>query len=379
MPTILVIEDESLLREEVAEWLKFEGYTAITAEDGVDGIEKALQYLPDLIVCDIMMPRLDGYDVLLEIRSNIKTADIPFVFMTARAAHEDIRAGMNLGADDYLTKPFTRVDLLQAIKSRLEMTAARRLKIKEEIEALRTELAKEHEQRLIKGKLVGMFSHDFRNPLATILSSISLLRDYADRMDEKRRLTHMNRVDASVRQLLHMLDDMLIITQMESGRLEFKPELLNVEQFLQHIIAEFQIIHAETHTFRVESRFGDPMMADPRLLRQIAANLISNAVKYSPAGSEISITLEFRQGQFVFCVADRGIGILEKDQAELFGVFHRGSNVGDISGTGLGLAIVRQAVELHNGTLHVESEVGRGTKITVLIPIFVYYGSRAID
>jgi signal transduction histidine kinase len=198
-------------------------------------------------------------------------------------------------------------------------------------------------------------------------------------MDEKRRLTHMNRVDASVRQLLHMLDDMLIITQMESGRLEFKPELLNVEQFLQHIIAEFQIIHAETHTFRVESRFGDPMMADPRLLRQIAANLISNAVKYSPAGSEISITLEFRQGQFVFCVADRGIGILEKDQAELFGVFHRGSNVGDISGTGLGLAIVRQAVELHNGTLHVESEVGRGTKITVLIPIFVYYGSRAID
>jgi two-component system, sensor histidine kinase and response regulator len=379
MPTILVIEDESLLRAEVAEWLKFEGYTAITAEDGAAGVEKALQYLPDLIVCDIKMPRLDGYDVLLEIRSNIKTADIPFIFLTARAAHEDMRAGMNLGADDYLTKPFTRVDLLQAIKSRLETTAARRLKIREEIEALRTELAREHEQRLIKGKLVGMFSHDFRNPLATILSSISLLRDYADRMDEKRRLAHMNRVDASVRQLLHMLDDMLIITQMESGRLEFKPELLGVEQFFQHIIEEFQIIHAETHTFRIESRFADPMMADPRLLRQIAANLISNAVKYSPAGSEVSITLGFHQGQFAFSVEDRGIGIPEKDQAELFGVFHRGSNVGDVSGTGLGLAIVKQAVELHNGTLHIESEVGRGTKVTVLIPIFVYNGSRPID
>lgn len=379
MPTILVIEDESLLRAEVAEWLKFEGYTAITAEDGAAGVEKALQYLPDLIVCDIKMPRLDGYDVLLEIRSNIKTADVPFIFLTARAAHEDIRAGMNLGADDYLTKPFTRVDMLQAIKSRLETTAARRLKIKEEIEALRIELAREHEQRLIKGKLVGMFSHDFRNPLATILSSISLLRDYADRMDEKRRLAHMNRVDASVRQLLHMLDDMLIITQMESGRLEFKPELLGVEQFFQHIIEEFQIIHAETHKFRIESRFADPMMADPRLLRQIAANLISNAVKYSPVGSEVSITLGFRQGQFAFSVEDRGIGIPEKDQAELFGVFHRGSNVGDVSGTGLGLAIVKQAVELHNGTLHIESEVGRGTKVTVLIPIFVYNGSRPID
>ncbi len=132
MPTILVIEDESLLRVEVAEWLMFEGYTAITAEDGVVGVEKALQHGPDLIVCDIMMPRLDGYGVLLEIRSNSVTADIPLIFLTARAAHEDIRAGMNLGADDYLTKPFTRVELLQAIKSRLETTTARRLKAKEE-------------------------------------------------------------------------------------------------------------------------------------------------------------------------------------------------------------------------------------------------------
>jgi signal transduction histidine kinase len=278
---------------------------------------------------------------------------------------------MNLGADDYLTKPFTRIELLQAIKSRLETTAARRLKATEEIELLRTELAREHEQRLIKGKLVGMFSHDFRNPLATILSSISLLRDYADRMDEKRRLAHMNRVDASVRQLLHMLDDMLIITQMESGKLEYKPELLGVEQFLQNIIEEFQIIHAETHTFRIESRFSDPMMADPRLLRQIAANLISNAVKYSPSGSEVNISLGYRQGQFVLSVEDRGIGIPETDQAELFSVFHRGSNVGEVSGTGLGLAIVKQAVELHNGMLSVESQVGVGTKVSVFIPISV--------
>lgn len=371
MPTILIIEDESLLRAEVAEWLTFEGYTALTAEDGITGVEMVLQHLPDLIVCDIMMPGLDGYGVLLEIRSNKLTADIPLIFLTARAAHEDIRAGMNLGADDYLTKPFTRIELLQAIKSRLETTAARRLKATEEIELLRTELAREHEQRLIKGKLVGMFSHDFRNPLATILSSISLLRDYADRMDEKRRLAHMNRVDASVRQLLHMLDDMLIITQMESGKLEYKPELLGVEQFLQNIIEEFQIIHAETHTFRIESRFSDPMMADPRLLRQIAANLISNAVKYSPSGSEVNISLGYRQGQFVLSVEDRGIGIPETDQAELFSVFHRGSNVGEVSGTGLGLAIVKQAVELHNGMLSVESQVGVGTKVSVFIPISV--------
>lgn len=379
MPTILVIEDESLLRAEVAEWLMFEGYAAITAEDGVDGVEKALQHQPDLIVCDIMMPRLDGYGVLLEIRSNRLTVDIPFVFLTARAAHDDIRAGMNQGADDYLTKPFTRVELLQAIQSRLETTATRRLKAKDEIESLRAELEKEHEQRLIKGKLVGMFSHDFRNPLATILSSINLLRDYADRMDEKRRLAHMNRVDASVRQLLHMLDDMLIITQMEAGKLEYKPELLGVEQFFQHIVEEFQIIHAETHTFRMESRFSDPMMADPRLLRQIAANLISNAVKYSPQGSEVGISLGYLRGQFIFSVQDQGIGVPEEDQSELFSVFHRGSNVGNITGTGLGLTIVKQAVDLHNGTIQFESTIGQGTKVTVLIPFTTHNGLSRID
>jgi two-component system, sensor histidine kinase and response regulator len=368
MPTILLIEDEARLRTEVAEWLTFEGYAVSTAEDGVDGVEACMRHPPDLIVCDISMPRLDGYGVLLEVRSNPTTTNIPLIFLTARAAHDDIRAGMNLGADDYLTKPFTRLELLKAIQSRLETAAARRRKFEQEIEELRTALAQEHEQRLLKGKLVAMFSHDFRNPLATILSSISLLRDYADRMDEKRRLAHMNRVDASVRQLLHMLDDMLVVAQMESGNLDFKPEPLHIEQFFERIVEEFQVIHAETHLISFESRYSDSTLADPRLLRQIAANLISNAVKYSPQGSEIRVSLNRHNGGFAFSVEDEGIGISETDQADLFNVFRRGSNVGNISGTGLGLAIVRQAVDLHKGSIRVESQLGSGTRITMTIP-----------
>ena len=120
-------------------------------------------------------------------------------------------------------------------------------------------------------------------------------------------------------------------------------------------------------------------MADPRLLRQIAANLISNAAKYSPQGSEVGISLGYSQGQFLFSVQDYGIGIPEKDQDELFSVFHRGSNVGTVSGTGLGLTIVKQAVELHNGTLQFESEVGQGTKVTVLIPFSGHNGHSRID
>lgn len=124
MTKILVIEDESLLRTEVLDWLTFEGYTSIGAEDGIAGVEAAFRTMPDLIISDITMPKLDGYGVLLELHSNPVTSRIPFIFVTARAAHEDVRKGMSAGADDYITKPFTRRELLEAVESRLQKKIA---------------------------------------------------------------------------------------------------------------------------------------------------------------------------------------------------------------------------------------------------------------
>jgi two-component system, sensor histidine kinase and response regulator len=214
-----------------------------------------------------------------------------------------------------------------------------------------------------------MFSHDFRNPLASIMSSNTLLRDYADRMDEERRLTHFNRVEASVHQLLQMLDDMLIVAQMETGNLDFNPESLNIETFLQHIVEEFQTIYGETHSLVYESQLNDMVMADPRLLRQVATNLLTNAIKYSPFGSEVEILLERQNGNIMLTVSDHGIGIPETDQPHMFMAFQRASNVGEVRGTGLGLAIVKQAVDLHGGSIHVESEVGGGTTVKVGFPV----------
>lgn len=115
MTKILLIEDEAPLRTEVAEWLVFEDYDVMQAGDGVAGVEAAFAHAPDLILCDIMMPRLDGYGVLLEVNSNPSTAATPFIFLTAKASHDDFRGGMSSGADDYITKPFTREELLSAI------------------------------------------------------------------------------------------------------------------------------------------------------------------------------------------------------------------------------------------------------------------------
>jgi two-component system, sensor histidine kinase and response regulator len=307
--------------------------------------------------------------VLLELRANPATAYIPFIFVTARASYEDVRQGMDLGADDYITKPFTRLELLQAIQTRLAKKTIQQNLYQQQVEEWRQAFEEEREQRQLKSKLVAMFSHDFRNPLASIMSSNSLLRDYADRMDDERRLIHFDRIETSVRQLLQMLDDMLIVAQMETGNLRFTPEALNIDHFLQKIVEEFQTIYGETHPIIYESQVNETIMADTRLLRQVTSNLLANAIKYSPHGSEILVKLERQKHQIMLTVCDHGIGIPEADQANLFTAFHRASNVGEVHGTGLGLAIVKQAIDLHKGSIDVVSEVGSGTSVTVGIPV----------
>jgi len=368
MAKILVIEDEASLREEIVKWLTQEGHEVITAEDGMAGFLHACQNLVDLILCDIKAPRLDGYGVLLEIRANPPTVDIPFVFLTFNGAHEDVRKGVTTEAADYITKPFTRMELLQALQNRLDKQDQLEQDRVREVEQLRKTLEQEHAQRLLSAKMVAMFSHDFRNPLASILSASSLLHKYADRLDEHHREVNFSRIEASVRQLLEMLDDLTIVSQIESGNLNLEPQVLNVAEFLQGIVEDFRAIHGETRQVLFECDLTVAFMIDPRLLRQIATNLISNAIKFSPPASEVHVQLDQRDGQLALTVQDKGIGILEEDLGNLFSAFQRGSNVGKIVGTGLGLAIVKNAVDLCGGSIEIKSQVNVGTTITVSLP-----------
>ena len=370
MTKILVIEDEYPLRREVLSWLQLEGFEAIGAEHGRVGVDLATEYIPDLIVSDVMMPHLDGYGVLLEIRANPATADIPFIFLTALADRDDLRKGMDLGADDYLTKPFKRAELLTAIRVRLEKKEMQLREQRQQVTDLNLVLTEERELRLMKSRLSAMVAHDFGNHLAAILASNSLLRNYGDRMPAERRLLQMNRIDSSVRQLLQMVDEMLFAVQLESGRLESKPKLIDLNRLLQEIVDEFQQIHAETHTLNLRSWLDNSTLVrlDKKLMRQIVTNLLSNAIKYSASGSEIRIEVEDEDGSLQLRVADQGIGIPKENQQDLFEAFHRASNVGSIKGTGLGLAIVKQAVDLQHGVITFESEENVGTLFTISIP-----------
>ena len=369
MVTILLIDDEQPLLNEVSDWLSFEGYQVLTAANGREGLGHAVQHTPDLIICDVAMPQMNGHNVLLEVRSNPALNSTPFIFLTASADYDSMRAGMNLGADDYLTKPFRRTDLLDAIETRLQKHNTQQVTLNRQMTAIQDALQMEQEKRLLTTRLVAMFSHDFRNPLAGILSSAQLLENYQHRMTPQKQTKHLQRIGGSVQLLLQMLDEMLLLAEMEHSHLTYQPEDVNLSELVRTILDEFHIIYQDTHHFALPICDRVTISSDARLLRHILVNLLSNAVKYSPSDSEVVVSLQSTRHCIALSVSDDGIGISETDQARIFDPFYRAKNGESQKGTGLGLTIVQEAVDLCGGELTIDSQVGHGTTFTVSFPV----------
>jgi signal transduction histidine kinase len=204
--------------------------------------------------------------------------------------------------------------------------------------------------------------------LATILSSTELIEHYSHKWSEEKKLTHLQRIQASVKQMTGLLNDVLLIGKAEAGKLEFNPTSLDVTKFCQELVEEMELTVSNRISFCSQAQCLTACM-DEKLLRHILSNLLSNAIKYSPQGGTVHFELICEQDKAVFQIRDEGIGIPVADQEQLFISFHRASNVGTISGTGLGLAIVKKSVDLHGGKIAVMSEVNAGTTFTVTIPL----------
>lgn len=230
-------------------------------------------------------------------------------------------------------------------------------------------LAKEKELNDLKSRFVSMTSHEFRTPLSTILLSASLLERYGSQWNDERRLSHLQRIQISVKQMTQLLDDVLLIGKAEANKVSFNPTFLDLKQFCYELIEELRINDGHQHTITLAVHGSCHACVDAKLLRPILSNLLSNAIKYSPAGSNIQFGLICQDNEVVFRVQDEGIGIPLSDQLHLFESFHRAANVGVISGTGLGLAIAKKFVDLHRGEISVESEIGVGSIFTVKLPL----------
>jgi PAS domain S-box-containing protein len=233
-------------------------------------------------------------------------------------------------------------------------------------ETMQTALAHETELSELKSQFIATVSHEFRTPMAIILSSMQMLERYGDKLDKTRHAEHFRRIQTQIQHMTGLLDDAITINRIERGNAAFNPDVLDIVNLCQNVIDEVRLITETSITFGV---IGDcsETRGDRRLLHLIFTNLISNAAKYS-SGMPVKVELVCSKTQILFVVKDEGIGIPPDAQTRIFEPFYRANNVDAVNGIGLGLAIVKHSVELHGGTLLFESEVGKGTTFTVTFP-----------
>ncbi len=222
----------------------------------------------------------------------------------------------------------------------------------------------------LRSRFVAMTSHEFRTPLAAILSAEELLRHYGDRLPQPERIEVLDSIASGVQRMSRMMDRVLLLGKADAGMLDFKPQRIQVASLCRQFVDEARAQQPGDRSevaLEVAEDVGEGAY-DEKLLRHIFSNLLSNALKYSPGGGQVRFNVRREQSATVFEVADQGIGIPADEIAHLFESFHRASNVGAIQGTGLGLAIVKNAVEMHGGAIEVASALGQGTVFTVSLP-----------
>lgn len=229
-------------------------------------------------------------------------------------------------------------------------------------------LDKERELNELKSRFVSMASHEFRTPLTTMMSSLSLANKYSEQNDKEGQLKHMNKIKNSINALTDILNDFLSVSKLEEGKIEYAAEQLELKPFLSEIISEMQMLVTSNQQIKLDYKGNEIAFLDKKLLKNILFNLISNAIKFSPNTGLIEVSAQISDSLITLSVRDHGIGISEEDQKHVFERFFRANNATHIQGTGLGLNIVAKYVELMKGTIEFKSKENQGTTFTIYIP-----------
>lgn len=366
MQTILVIEDEQSVRETLVEILEIEGFKTISAANGSVGVKLAQQYNPNLILCDVMMPELDGYEVLTRLRQHPDTMATPFIFLTARGDKADLRQGMSLGADDYLVKPCTVDELRGAITSRLEKRAVLEQRSQKKLDELRS-------------SIVLSLPHEFCTPLNGILGFSEILIDEYEALQPQEVLEIAGDIRLSALRLHKLIQNFLLYAELEVVATD--PDQLKALRNCAFSYPKCVIAQAAVEVAQQENRHLD-LQLDLQLdqedasiciselkLKKIVEELVSNACKFSRAGQPIRVASFSHQQVYNLSVTDQGRG-MSSEQIENLGAYMQFERkIYEQQGSGLGLAIIQRLVELHAGELAIESLPGKRTTVRVTLPL----------
>ena len=362
--TILVVEDNLALLEGIRDLLEVSGYNALIAENAEEALKLLADNRPDLIVSDIMMPGMDGYQFYEEVRKRPELIEVPFIFLTARGEKRDIRKGKELGADDYITKPFEEEDLLVVVRAKL----ARRQAIERQMDARFSDL---------KRTILNTLSHEFRTPLTYVLNYSELLETEADEVSPEEFHTFMQGIRRGAERLNRLGMDFIALIELETGEAETvyqlrRRRLSDVGPWLRVVGRGFEdAARARNLALVLEVPDSLPdLMADEAFLADAIGRLLENAIKFSgPMSQWIRLAASVEAGQLRIAVSDQGVGIRREDLDSLFNLFHQIDRPKhEQQGAGSGLAICKGMVELHGGRVSADSQVGVGSTFIIELP-----------
>lgn len=364
MTTILVIEDETPLLEEIVTLLRFEGYEVYSASSGEVGVQLARQHIPDLIISDIMMPGLDGYGVLLQLQDDPMTSKLPFIFLTAKSDRAHMRYGMELGADDYVTKPFARDELLAAIRARLEKQKT---------------VAQEYERRMneLRESLVLALPHELRTPLTSLVGYAELLKMDSAILSPDQVVQMAESIRQSGQRLQRQIENFLLYAQLELQRQEASDNVVCGTQALTasgDVVADAAYCRAgvrgRAHDLNVRAE-NVPVLVTAQCLRKIVEEVVDNACKFSPVDTPIDVLSGPAEAgdAFIVQVTDRGRGMTAEQIRKVGAYVQFERRLYEQQGTGLGLTIAKQLAIMLGGSLSIESEPRQWTKVVVSLPV----------
>ena len=359
MAKILIVDDDTALREVIRLSLETVGHDVIEASDGAQGIERACSHLPDLILCDVRMEKMDGYKTLAALRQNSVTASLPFILMTGQADQEGMRQGMELGADDYLSKPFKMDQLLGAVDARLRKQQTIREQAQRQLTALRSNISL-------------ALPHELLTPLNGILGFADILSTDARSLKPDEIMSMAMAIRDSAERLHRLVQNFLLLAHLEMH--EKDQERLRREMPVQDLST--RVVEVVSGLAKRLGREADVVLEleDARVptrdeyWSKIVEEIVDNALKFSAPGSPVTVRLGMKGSMAVFRVTDRGRGMKPEHLAEIGAYMQFERRLYEQQGSGLGLSIAKRLTEMHSGRITITSEAGVGTAVEVSLP-----------
>ena len=359
-PLIVLADDNADMRDYVSRLLA-DRYEVLAVADGQAALDAVEKKLPDLVLSDVMMPVLDGFEFLRRIRANEQTRDMPVILLSAKAGEEARIEALEATADDYLVKPFSARELLATVDTHIKTIEIRR----QLIDQLR-------EQDRRKDEFIATLAHELRNPLAPIRNALQLIRLSNN---DQTRLDHATTImQRQIDQMVRLVDDLLDVARISRNKLELRKELVDLEAVVRSAVDTSRpVIDASQNELSIELPSETVLLdADPVRLAQVVSNLLNNAARYSAPGGRISLTATTNDAELVLKVSDTGIGIETEKLSQIFDMFVQldSSAPHPQGGLGVGLTLVRRLIEMHGGTVEAHSDgAGTGSEFVVRLPV----------